>query len=273
MINISITNISFFNRRNKKNKWLPHSWHPGLVTSRTCTWDQKNDGVLLGACWEHQGCNLSMCCTGEGPTGEGLAGNFQSHLEIKITNWAPSVFTCVARRYKEYLCGYTWVFHRGRRCRPCWTMAAASRDLSNVFPLEGRNECGLLNWVGVSEAKLEHTCKIQQCSLWSASDVQWKLQIKSEVYGFTTLHHCYLALTVAAPSIDIPSGGQGEHMFTSHSNVFYEQPLQCWHHLGAGFILQHGVWKANETLWKINRRKQNSRNSCPSNNLQFQRLQ
>lgn len=36
-------------------------------------------------------------------------------------------------------------------------MAAASRDLSNVFPLEGCYERGLLHWVGVSKAKLEHT--------------------------------------------------------------------------------------------------------------------
>lgn len=62
------------------------------------------------------------------------------------------------------------------------------------------------------------------------------------------MHLCYLTLTVAAPGINIPSGGQGKHMFTAHSNVFYEEPLQQWHHLGAGFILQHRVWQANETL-------------------------
>lgn len=58
----------------------------------------------------------------------------------------------------------------------------------------------------------------------------------------------YLSLTVAAPGIDICSAGQSEHVFTAHSDVFYEQPLQRWNHLGGGFMLQHGVWQANQTL-------------------------
>lgn len=36
-------------------------------------------------------------------------------------------------------------------------MAAASRDLSDVFTLESCNERGFLHRVGVSKAKLEHT--------------------------------------------------------------------------------------------------------------------
>ena len=61
-------------------------------------------------------------------------------------------------------------------------------------------------------------------------------------------HLAYLSLAVAAPGIDISSGGQCEDMFTAQSNVFYEQPLQGRHHLRAGFILEHGVRQANQSF-------------------------
>lgn len=75
-----------------------------------------------------------------------------------------------------------------------------------------------------------------------------KLQIV-KMYHFVTEDVIdYLSLTVAAPGIDVSSGRQSEDMFTTHSNVFYEQPLQRRHHLGVGFILQHGVRQADQTL-------------------------
>lgn len=58
----------------------------------------------------------------------------------------------------------------------------------------------------------------------------------------------YLPLTVAAPGIDVSSGGKGEHMFTAHGDVFYEQPLQGRHQLGAGFIPHHRVRQTDQTL-------------------------
>ena len=58
----------------------------------------------------------------------------------------------------------------------------------------------------------------------------------------------YLPLTVAAPRINISSGGKGEYMFTTHGNVLYKQPLQGRHHLRGGFILQHGIWQTNQTV-------------------------
>lgn len=63
----------------------------------------------------------------------------------------------------------------------------------------------------------------------------------------------YLSLTVAAPGVDVSGGGQSQHMFAAHSYVFDEQPLQRRNHLRVGFILQHGVWQADQTLWRINR--------------------
>lgn len=69
-----------------------------------------------------------------------------------------------------------------------------------------------------------------------------------KVYNFITEDVGYLSFTVAAPGIDVSSRGQCEHMFTAHSNVFYEQPLQRRDHLRVGFILQHGVWQADQTL-------------------------
>lgn len=43
--------------------------------------------------------------------------------------------------------------------------------------------------------------------------------------NFITEDAGYLSLTVAAPGVDVSSGGQSERVFAAHSNVFYEQPL------------------------------------------------
>ena len=88
----------------------------------------------------------------------------------------------------------------------------------------------------------------------SASDVLWKQTLKFHVYNFLIEHLHYLSLAVTAPGIDISGGGQREDMFTAQSNVFYEQPLQGRHQLRVGFILQHRIWQANQSLW-MNRRE------------------
>lgn len=136
----------------------------------------------------------------------------------------------------------TWVFYGGRRRGPRWAVAAASRDLSDVFTLEGSYECGLLYWVGVSKAKLE-TEQSLKCYRYTT-----KTTFEGLWCSNTASLLPYLTLTVAAPGIDVPSGGQGKHMFTAHSNVFYKQPVQRRHNLGKGFILQHGVRQPNEAF-------------------------
>lgn len=58
----------------------------------------------------------------------------------------------------------------------------------------------------------------------------------------------HLSLAVAAPGVDVSSGGQSEHVLTANGDIFYEQTLQRWDHLGVGPVLQHRVRKANQTL-------------------------
>lgn len=151
----------------------------------------------------------------------------------------------------------TWVFHRGRGGGPRCTVAAAGGDLSDVLTLKGCYKRGLPHWVGVSKAELDSHTKTTIQNLerfWCAL----RANFKSSKFKFTYQDAGYLSLTVAAPGIDVSRGGQSEHMFTAHSNVFYAQPLQRWHHLGAGFILQHGVRQADQALWRMNRRKPSS---------------
>lgn len=58
----------------------------------------------------------------------------------------------------------------------------------------------------------------------------------------------HLPLTVAAPGVDVASGGQCQHVFTAHGDVLDEQALQRRDHLRVGLVLQHGVWQADQAL-------------------------
>lgn len=88
--------------------------------------------------------------------------------------------------------------------------------------------------------KLNHTPRIQK---------ELKLYFPlSLLQNLVQQHDSHLSLTVAAPGIDVSRRGQGQGMFAAHSNVLNEQPLQGWHDLGTAFVLQHGVWQANQTL-------------------------
>lgn len=146
----------------------------------------------------------------------------------------------------------TWDFQRGRGGGPCRTVAAASRDLSDVLPLQGCYERGLLHLVWVSKAKLEH-----KNTKGNNTGFRVLLMCAESKLGIFKVNKpkvvCYLSLTVTAPGVHVSSGGQSEHMLTAHRNVFDEEPLQRRHHLGAGSILQHGVRQADQALWRMNR--------------------
>lgn len=58
----------------------------------------------------------------------------------------------------------------------------------------------------------------------------------------------HLPFAVAAPGVDVASGGQCQHVFTAHGDVLDKQALQRRDHLWVGLVLQHRVWQADQSL-------------------------
>lgn len=134
-------------------------------------------------------------------------------------------------------------------------MAAASRYLPDVLPLQRRDERGLLHHVGVSEAQLQVTRR-QNGMFEQASRRSSESGVLRE--GHRRGGGVHLALAVAAPGVDVAGGGQRQHVFTAHSDVRDEQALQGRDHLRVGLVLQHGVWQADQALWRTDTATQRS---------------
>lgn len=63
---------------------------------------------------------------------------------------------CVCMCARVYVCmPLTWCSWRHRRCRPGSAVAASSRDLVDMFPLQHRHHGGLPDMVGVSKTQLD----------------------------------------------------------------------------------------------------------------------